>query len=178
MSTDHARALRQALHFTKDDLTLNREGRLSEQQADRLADGVRTQRRNLYLFATALALAGSVVYFEGPQGLSVIVFLMAAAGYLAGTFLVKPGADLRAQKCHVVEGPIKLVRRTRGHGKGSVRFKLWVNPKTQAIKGTSQQVTTPGKKFRVSERAWKAFDEDISYRIYYTDKKVAAAEPQ
>ena len=182
MSTLRARPLRHTLHFTEEELALNRAGRLSERQVNRLADEDRKTRRTMQRIAAGLAAVGGVALFFMEVSMAFIVFLMAAGLYLAARRFVKPGADVQAQQCHAVEGRVELHVRKSYKGPDSPTSdtkEYWLRLHPEALRSEEADDSAPApKEFRISKRAWEAFMEDTAYRVYYADTKVVAAEPK
>ena len=150
-------ALMAAMNFTEADLQANRQGHLSQAQADRLK---RMRRRHVLMAAVlflALALAATALIFLGQQNRNVI--LSAAGGLLTvinavlmggmGRSYMRIDSDLRGGGVETLAGEVeRTLRRGRQHDYYLLR-----------IDGASLAVT---------QDIFLAFQHKAPYRIYRT----------
>ena len=151
-------ALMAAMNFTKADLQANRQGHLSQAQADRLK---RMRRRHVLMAAVlflALALAATALIFLGQQNRNVI--LSAAGGLLTvinavlmggmGRSYMRIDSDLRGGGG--VETLAGEVERTLRRGRRHDYYLLRVD----------------GASLAVTQDIFLAFQHKAPYRIYRT----------
>ena len=155
--TSGAAALMAAMNFTEADLQANRQGHLSQAQADRLK---RMRRRYVLMAAVlflGLALAATALIFLGQQNRNVI--LSAAGGLLTvinavlmggmGRSYMRIDSDLRGGGVETLAGEVeRALRRGRQHDYYLLR-----------IDGVSLAVT---------QDIFLAFQHEAPYRIYRT----------
>ncbi len=156
--------LAQGFGFTPEELAVNRQGRLSPAQAERVAAFARLHRRasRVALIVFGLMALGALVFAltASMPGIDKArpVLLGFAAG-LAGLFALvlakvhSQGRDLAAGRVSRIEGPVRL----REKEVGSPERKL----------GTAYLVTVGGRTFQLeSPEQFAALEEGRGYRFF------------
>ncbi|MEM6281383.1 MAG: hypothetical protein AAF787_04245 [Chloroflexota bacterium] len=167
--TDQFDVLMCELHFTEDDLDVNRNGHLSErQQAYIRLDSKKNMLLGIAIVAV-LVISTAILLFVGIQnnnlilqGLGVVLlFCNTGASLIFGMNRVRAMWDLRTNAVTVLEGEAQHVVRQFGRAQaGSVRI------------GEVVEVAT-------SPEAFKAFVPGQTYRLYRSShtKRILSVEP-
>ncbi len=153
--TSRESALRTALRYTEADLQANRQGRLSEMQAQRLQD---TRRRNSALAALlffALVIAASLFLYGGQLAAnpllsaigSLLILVNALLSGFAGRSWMRIGGDLRSGVVEALAGDVqRVVRRGRA--------------------GDTFVIRLDGANLAVSREIFFGFEHEAPYRVY------------
>lgn len=150
-------ALMRAMRFTDSDLQSNRQGRLSEAQAERMKSARRRQSAIAAVAFFALVILATGLIYAGQRdqnqilalaGVLMIVVNAILVG-LTGRAFMRLGSDLRAGKIEVLAGDVERVLR-RGR------------------QGDSYLVRIGGCSLHVTKDIFLSFRHQEPYRIYRT----------
>jgi hypothetical protein len=173
-------SLMTALRFGEDDLTANRQGRLSESQKTRM--GTRARMMMLlalivgslpltFVIVSTLVLSSSGQFSDpdDSSALAVLIVILIIAGIAGFMPLLLALPILRRVRQTLAEGTVSWVD-------GYVDFEYMDR---RRYRMAVQDETGNEARFAVKADATEAFDPERRYRIYYTPllRQVVAAEP-
>lgn len=152
--------------FSLDALPVNRQGRLTPEQASVLraqSSSTRRNSRNWLLIGIGLLAAGALAFVIAgaaswiPWGLAVIGLLMIRYALRGGSAGGR-ASDLAASRVEVLEGVVtRRYQAPASSGSGAT------------ASGYAYEIA--GKRFPVSEAAYEALDEGRRYRLYYVRRR-------
>ncbi len=153
----HNQQLKSLLHFTDEDLTMNKQGQLSEKQTERLQ---KMAMRTVYTLM-GFALIFAVLIYFGAQSPVVAALLLLFVAFVARREYRRSIKGITAGTVEHVSGVVYRRRVSRGSD-DRFNYYLKVNETT----------------FKVGEDTFSAFEDGQRYRIYYTplNKFIISAE--